>query len=89
MLTTSILSIFGECTGKRPLDADAEGMLAHGEGLAGAFALALDDDALEYLDAATGTLDDLEVYLDGIPGLELGYSLAELLLLDPGYGLDS
>src|SRR5581483_4825549 len=35
---------------ERPLDADAEGVLADGESLAGARALALDHDALELLD---------------------------------------
>ena len=40
--------------GERALDADAERLLADGERLAGAVALALDDDALEDLGAARG-----------------------------------
>ena len=46
---------------ERPLDADAEGLLAHGERLARAAALALDHDALEDLGAAAVPLDHLEV----------------------------
>jgi hypothetical protein len=46
---------------ERPLDADAEGLLAHGERLARATALALDHDALEDLGAAAVPLDHLEV----------------------------
>ena len=41
--------------------ADAERLLADGERLARAVALALDDDALEDLGAPAGALDDLEV----------------------------
>ncbi len=63
-------SIFGECSGERPLHADAEGLLAHREGLAHALALPLDDDTLEDLGPATGALDDLEVHLHAIPRLE-------------------
>src|SRR3954447_20582591 len=58
--------------GKRALDADAEGLLADREGLAHPFALALDHDALEDLRAAPRALDDLEVDLHAIPGLEAG-----------------
>src|SRR5215210_8960189 len=50
--------------GERAFHADAEGLLAHGEGLAHPFALALDHDALEDLGAAAGALDDLEVHLE-------------------------
>ena len=57
---------------ERALDADAEGLLADGEGLAGAVALALDDDALEDLRTATRALDDLEVDADAVAGLEVG-----------------
>jgi hypothetical protein len=62
----------GRVHGERALDADAEGLLADGEGLAHALALALDDDALEDLRAAAGALDDLEVDLDAVPGLKRG-----------------
>ena len=58
--------------GERALDADAEGLLADREGLAHALALALDDHALEDLRAAARALDDLEVDLDAVPGLEAG-----------------
>src|SRR3954465_13350891 len=58
----------GECA----LDADAEGLLADREGLAHAFTLALDDHALEDLRAAPRALDDLEVDLDAVSGLEAG-----------------
>ena len=57
---------------ERALDADAEGLLADREGLAHAFALALDHHALEDLRAAPRALDDLEVDLDAVPGLEAG-----------------
>ena len=65
-------SIFGECSGERPLHADAEGLLAHREGLAHALALPLDDDTLEDLGAAAGALDDLEVDLHAVTRLEAG-----------------
>jgi hypothetical protein len=58
--------------GERALHADAEGLLADGERLADALALALDDDALEDLRPAARALDDLEVDLDAVPGLEPG-----------------
>src|SRR4051794_23041000 len=57
---------------ERALHADAEGLLAHGEGLADALALALDDDALEDLGAAARALDDLEVDLEAVARLEAG-----------------
>ena len=50
---------------ERPLDTDAEGLLADGERLAGAVALTLDDDALEDLGATPRALDHLEVDLAG------------------------
>src|SRR4051794_25392486 len=56
---------------ERALDTDAEGLLAHGERLPYTFALALDDDALEDLRAATRALDDLEVDPHPIAGGEL------------------
>src|SRR2546429_2096197 len=56
--------------GKRPLHADAEGLLAHREGLARAGSLAADHDALEDLRPATLPLDHLEVDADGVAGLE-------------------
>src|SRR3954447_13162600 len=55
---------------ERPFHADAEGLLAHGEGLAHALALALDDHALEDLGAAARALDDLEVHLEPVARLE-------------------
>src|SRR3954470_21601786 len=58
--------------GERALHADAERLLADGERLASAVALALDHDALEDLRAATRALDDLEVDADAIARLEPG-----------------
>src|SRR3954451_6842282 len=66
---------------ERALDADAEGLLADREGLAHPLALALDDHALEDLRAAPRALDDLEVDLDAVPGLEAGDS-AQLRALE-------
>ena len=71
MAATSILSIFGECTRERALDADAERLLADGERLAHAVALALDADALEHLHALAAALDHPEVDVHGVAGLEL------------------
>src|SRR3954447_26856496 len=62
----------GRVQRERALHADAEGLLAHGEGLADALALALDDDALEDLGAAARALDDLEVDLEAVARLEAG-----------------
>ena len=67
---------------ERPLDADAERLLADGERLARAGALALDHDPLEDLDAAALALDHLEVDADGVARLEAGNVLAQLTLLD-------
>src|SRR4051812_46908471 len=67
--------------GERALDADAERLLADGEGLACALALALDDDALEDLGAAAGALDDLEVNLHAVAGLK-GRDFAQLCALE-------
>ena len=55
---------------ERSLDADAEGLLAHSEGLARAAALALDHDPLEDLGSAAVPLDDLEVHAHAIAGGE-------------------
>ena len=57
---------------ERPLHADAEGLLADGERLPGAMALALDHDALEHLGAAPRALDDLEVHAQTVTGVERG-----------------
>ena len=54
------------------LDADAERLLADGEGLAGAAALPLDDDPLEDLGPAALALDDLEVDLYAVTRRECG-----------------
>jgi hypothetical protein len=67
--------------GERPLDADAEGLLADGEGLAHPLALTLDDHALEDLRAATLTLDDLEVDADPVARTE-GRHAAQLGALE-------
>ena len=63
------------------LHADAEGLLAHGERLARAVALALDHDALEDLHAAARALDHLEVHLDAVARREVG-NAAQLRALD-------
>src|SRR5665647_1617440 len=68
--------------GESALDTDAEGLLAHGERLAHAVALALDHGALEDLDAVATALDHLEVDLDVVAGLELRHTLAQLLAFD-------
>src|SRR5262249_13338048 len=47
-------------------------LLAHGEGLARFVSLALDDDALEHLYTAAGSLDDLEVHLHPVTRGEAG-----------------
>src|SRR5581483_447488 len=67
---------------ERPLDADAERLLADGERLARAGALALDDDALEDLEARARAFDDPEVDADAVAGFEPGTALAQLALLD-------
>ena len=65
---------------ERPLDADAEGVLADGEGLARAAALALDHDPLEDLGALAGALDDLEVHANAVAGAEVRPLLEDALL---------
>jgi hypothetical protein len=67
---------------ERPLDADAERLLAHGERLSGSGALSLDDDAFEDLDPAPLALDNLEVDTDGVPGLERRQIGPQLALLE-------
>src|SRR6187431_1499754 len=64
--------------GERALNANTERDLAHREGGADALTLATDDNALEDLDAGTGTLDDLDVHLDGVARAERGNVVAEL-----------
>jgi hypothetical protein len=63
---------------ERPLDADAERLLADGKGLTDPCALALDHDALEDLDAAPLALDHLEVDTNRVPRLELRNTAAQL-----------
>ena len=63
------------------LHADAERLLADGERLARTVALALDDDALEYLHAAARALDHLEVDLDAVARREV-WDAAQLRALD-------
>ena len=67
---------------ERPLDADAERLLAHRERLARAGALPLDHDPLEDLDAPALTLDHLEVDAQRVARLEAWDVLAQLSLLD-------
>ncbi len=67
--------------GERPLDPDAERLLADGERLAHARALALDDDALEDLNAAALALDYLEVHANRVARLELRQVGSQLSLL--------
>ena len=67
---------------ERTLDADAEGLLAHGERLAHAVALALDDGALVHLGALPAALDDLEMNLDGVARLEDRHVVARLFEFD-------
>src|SRR4051812_6730428 len=74
---------------ERALDADAEGLLAHGEGLADPLALALDDHALEDLRTTPRALDDLEMDLDAIPGLEAGDAAQLSALERVDYGAHS
>jgi hypothetical protein len=65
---------------KGSLDADSEGLLADGEGLAYTAALALDHDALEDLGAGAIALDHLEVDANAVAGSELRTALQLLLL---------
>ena len=67
---------------ERPLDADAEGLLAGGERLARPRALALDHEPFEHLDARPRALDHAEVHLQRVARLELRQVLAQLSLLE-------
>ncbi len=66
---------------ERALDADAEGLLADGEGLARALSLALDRNAFEDLRAPPGALDHDEVNAQTIAGAEIR-NAAQLGALD-------
>src|SRR5215475_3179755 len=66
----------GRVQRERPLDADAERLLADRERLAHAGALALDDDALEDLEPRPGALDHAKVHADAVSGLEPRAALA-------------
>src|SRR5262249_19423755 len=70
---------------ERPLDPDAERVLAHRERLPRPGALSLDDDPLEDLDAPPLALDHLEVHANGVPRLETRPVAAPLLARE---GLD-
>ena len=72
----------GRVQRERPLDSDAERLLTDGERLAGAGALPLEDDPLEYLGAAAAALDDLEVDAQAIARREGRKSLPLLATLD-------
>jgi hypothetical protein len=63
-----------------PLHPHSEGVLANGEGLAGAASLALDHDPLEHLGSAPVALDHLEVDPDAVTGRETGTALERALL---------
>ena len=67
---------------ERALDADAEGLLADGERLAGTGALALDHDPLEDLDPLALALDHPEMDANRVPGLELRDVVAQLGALE-------
>src|SRR5438034_4765367 len=69
---------------ERPLDADTERVLAHGEGLPHARTLPLDHDPLEDLDPLAVALDHLEVHAHRIARLEAGHvaQLAAFEVLD-------
>jgi hypothetical protein len=68
--------------GESPLHADAERLLAHGEGLTRSGALALQHNPLEDLGAAPAPLDHLEVDPDAVARAEGGNPLLELAPLD-------
>ena len=69
---------------ERPLDADAERLLADGERLACAGSLALEHDPLEHLHTAARALDDLEVDAHRVARLEARHvaQLSALEILD-------
>src|SRR4051794_30597511 len=58
--------------GERPLHADLEAQLAHGEGLLQARALPGDDVALEDLDPLAAALDHPDVHLEQVARAEVG-----------------
>lgn len=57
--------------GEGTFHSDAEAHLANGEAFAHPGTGAADDDALEYLDSAAATFDDLDVDADGVTGAEI------------------
>src|SRR5919201_2236651 len=67
---------------ERPLDADAERLLADRERLARAASLPLQDDALEDLNPLALPLDPLEVPAHSVPRLELRNPVAQLCALE-------
>src|SRR6476646_7014236 len=69
---------------ERPLDADAERLLAHRERLARAGSLPLEHDPLEDLHPPASALDDLEVHAHGVARLEARHvaQLSALEVLD-------
>ena len=67
---------------ERPLDADAERLLAYRERFPGTGALALDHDPLEHLNTAALALDHLEVDAHGVARLEPGAIAAQLALFE-------
>ena len=71
---------------ERPLDADAERVLADGERLAGTGALPLEDDAFEDLNPLARAFDDAEVHPHRVARLEARdlTQLAALDVLDDG-----
>src|ERR1700694_3267997 len=68
--------------GERPLDANAVAFLADGEGLTDAPALPANDDTLEDLDAFLGTLDHLDMHINGVAGAEGRDVVAQRRLVD-------
>lgn len=64
------------------LHADVETDLTDREGAAGACAMALEDHALEDLDAILVAFDDFVVNSNGVSDAEVGDTRSELLVLD-------
>src|SRR5205085_2193426 len=71
---------------KGPLYPNAEGLLAHGERLAYAVALALDHDPLEHLRPAPRALDHLKMHPHPVTGVEDRHAaeLSALQAVDQG-----
>ena len=69
---------------ERPLDPDAERLLAHGEGLARAGSLPLEHDPLEDLHTPASALDDLKMDTHRVARLEARHvaQLGALEVLD-------